>query len=438
MVEARHDRSASACRAARGRRYLGPVHRCWRRRRPRRQNPGAAPAIIEYSADPHRLSGRRPPRHQNPIQGRDQSRTGASADYLATATASKTALVGISGRVHRQPARDSAVLDRRLLARTVPDRLPGRLRRSPASNSTRTVRKPDDMRGLSPLRPSTTWCRRPDQAGLLGLQGGPFSSYPIYTVLSAPDRRRLRARTPTSPGSRSSSRSASFNQYDVGRPGRRRAHDAQRFAKGGWLPRRRTLPEIASNSPEKPFLSNPTTCVGPLRVTFHSHRLRPAVRHAETVPGRRRPAATSSASIPRCRVAPDHRSADSASGPRHRPQGPQTGEPRRSLRLPDQGRHRHLPRGLLDQPDAADGKISCSDAQAAVRDDRRSRSARSSRRSGPSRSLSSALPGAAARVRSISATRCPATATGSSSPPTASAPTSSSPARSRPDPKPVS
>ena len=87
--------------------------------------------------------------------------------------------------------------------------------------------------------------------------------------------------------------------------------------------------------------------------------------------------------------------------------------------------------GFSINPNAADGKTSCSDAEAQLRHDRRRQLPRVLQDRQPDdRQLGPAGP--AARLRLPRANRCPGTATASSSSPTASRPTSSSPARSAP------
>ena len=121
--------------------------------------------------------------------------------------------------------------------------------------------------------------------------------------------------------------------------------------------------------------------------------------------------------------------------PRRRPQGPADPEPDHAVAVGDPDDHGDAARGLLDQPNAADGKVACSDAAA---------------RSGPcdaadcpefskigtldarQRGAAGADPGRA----STSANRSPANRTGCSSPPTASRPTSSCSARSTPTRRP--
>ena len=202
---------------------------------------------------------------------------------------------------------------------------------------------PTTCEGLQFFTPLYNLMPPPDQAGLLGFKAIIFS-YPTYTVLSARTGGDfgLNARVT---GISQLFTLRSFNQWLWGVPASP-VNDEKRFEEGGWLPK--NAAPVASNSPEKAFLSSPTTCTGPLSSTFHSLAF-DEIEFVKTAPwpevdglrpARLRPVAVG--------LALDQGSRHGR-GRRHQPRRAAAGKPRCSLQLADQGRPGHLPRGVLDQ-----------------------------------------------------------------------------------------
>ena len=118
------------------------------------------------------------------------------------------------------------------------------------------------------------------------------------------------------------------------------------------------------NSPIRPYLQNPTACGGFLTLEMEALFYDNNVDHAEP-PGRRRPAATSSSFNPSLTAEPTTTQADSPSGLDVDLKVPQTQSP--SAPSPSEIRAATVtfPEGFSINPNAADGKTSCTDAQAA-------------------------------------------------------------------------
>jgi hypothetical protein len=198
---------------------------------------------------------------------------------------------------------------------------------------------------------------QPGQAGLLGFKGNIFN-FPIYEVVEA--------RTGSDYGLNVEVRGitqffaiASFKQVMWGVPAAPE-HDALRFKKGGGFP---TQGPIASSLPERPFLSNPSTCVGPqttrLVTLAYDHRVR-----SGTAPW---PATTGCDQLgfnPALSAKPSTGAADTASGLDVTLNVPQKESPVTPSDSAIKETVVTMPVGFSINPSAADGKVSCSDAQA--------------------------------------------------------------------------
>ena len=312
----------------------------------------------------------------------------------------------------------------------------GRVQHRHRARSTRRSACSNSTSGFGLFIPVYNMETAPDQAGLLGFDD------------SADRRRRCSSTSRAAPtATTGSTRSATphLPGFDVvthpatcgaSRPTR----STTRTGSSCRSQHRRLLPRILRNRgcppgrassarrsridvPPAPFLQNPTTCGEPLdghvdvdllrrlrsrprrRAVAADHRLRPAQLQPEPLreaDDRRRPT-------------PPPGSTSTSRSRSRRARRPR--RPRRSATTRSPCRA-----GFTINPNAADGKVACSDAQASfgtklrrplpgVREDRHgSRStARRCRRRSP--------------ARSTSASRCRANRTGSSSPPTASRPT---------------
>ncbi len=197
----------------------------------------------------------------------------------------------------------------------------------------------------------------PEQAGLLGFQAVLFG-YPIYTVLSS--------RTGGDYGLDALVTGINQNfplrRYDQtlwGVPASP-IHDFQRFPYGGFFP---GFPGVSSNAPENPFLSNPTTCTGPLQSTFTSL----AYDGEPTSKDLAWPATTGCDLLgfdPSLSASPSTTEADSASGVDIDLQVPQTPSPVAPSDSEIRSVEVTFPEGFSINPNAADGKVACADAAA--------------------------------------------------------------------------
>jgi hypothetical protein len=219
--------------------------------------------------------------------------------------------------------------------------------------------KGDDCNGFVPCCgfPLYNIIPPPEQAGLLGFQAVLFG-YPIFTVLSARTGgdygldSRVIGITQTFPLRR-------YDQTLWGVPASP-VHFAQRFPYGGFFP---GFPGIESNAPEAPFLSNPTTCTGPLQSTFTTL----AYDNEPTSKSLAWPATTGCDSIgfkPSLSASPSTTEADSASGVDIDLQVPQTPSPVSPSDSEIKALSVTFPEGFSINPNAADGKVSCADAAA--------------------------------------------------------------------------
>jgi hypothetical protein len=120
---------------------------------------------------------------------------------------------------------------------------------------------------------------------------------------------------------------------------------------------------VHSTSPEKPFLSNPTTCGVPLTSTVDVRSYDGSFSHGDTTYSE-----TDGCDLltfnPSMFAQPTTTATDSASGLDVDLQVPQTQSP--TVPSPSELRNNalHLPSGLTLNPNAADGKVACTDAEA--------------------------------------------------------------------------
>jgi hypothetical protein len=196
----------------------------------------------------------------------------------------------------------------------------------------------------------------PGQAALLGFKAFIFN-FPIYTV--------IKARTGGDYGLDAEVKGITqffalqaFYQKLWGVPASPE-HDGERYKSGGGAP------ELGgtSNSPEKPFLSAPTSCVGPqisrFTTTAYDHGV-----HTGTAPW---PATTGCDQLdfnPSLSASPSTTAADSASGLDVVLKVPQNESPTTPSDSEIKATTVTLPEGFSINPSAADGKTSCSDVQA--------------------------------------------------------------------------
>ncbi len=197
----------------------------------------------------------------------------------------------------------------------------------------------------------------PEQAGLIGFQA-PLFAYPVFTVLSARTGgdfgldARVTGISQTFP-------LRVFDQYMWGVPASP-VHDNERNPYGGGVP---GLPPAKSNAPEVPFLSNPTTCSGPLSTTFTTIAFdgEPTDKTIEW------PATTGCDLLgfnPSMSASPSTTEADAASGVDMDLQVPQAPSPVAPSDSEIRGLTVTFPEGFTINPNAADGKVSCPDAAA--------------------------------------------------------------------------
>ena len=197
---------------------------------------------------------------------------------------------------------------------------------------------------------------QPGQAGLLAFKAYIFG-YPIYTVIS-PRTGGDYGLTATVPSISATFSVHSFRQVLWGVPASP-IHDANRFKKGGAFPVEG--PEI-SNFPEKPFLSNPTTCTGApysrLESQAYDH-----VNDSKTDPW---PVGTGCDQLnfnPSQAAKPSTESTDSASGLDTLLHVPQNESPATPSDSEIKGVITKLPPGFSINSSAADGKVYCTEQQ---------------------------------------------------------------------------
>ncbi len=198
---------------------------------------------------------------------------------------------------------------------------------------------------------------QPGQAGLFAWKA--FTrGFPIYTI--------IHARTGSDYGLNAETRGITglfalqtYEQKLWGVPASP-VHDGERYKKGGAFP---LEGPVSSNLAEKPFLSNPTSCVGPLTSKLTSIAYDHGVDE-KTVPW---PATTGCDQLnfnPSQSANPTTQAADSASGLDVVLKVPQSDSPNTPSDSEIKGVTVTMPEGFSINSSAADGKTSCSDVQA--------------------------------------------------------------------------
>ncbi|HXF30248.1 MAG TPA: hypothetical protein VN522_01920 [Solirubrobacterales bacterium] len=202
---------------------------------------------------------------------------------------------------------------------------------------------------------------QPGQAGLLGFKGVIFG-YPVYTVIH-PRTEGDYGLTAEVPSISNTFGIHYFRQELWGVPASP-IHDAQRYKKGGALPE--AGPEI-SNLPERPFLSNPTTCLpDPLTGQPFSELITQAYDHVEYKERISWPVATGCDQLnfnPSQAAKPSTEAADSASGLDTLLHVPQNESPTTPSDSEIKAVITTLPAGFSINSSSADGKVSCTFAQ---------------------------------------------------------------------------
>ena len=199
----------------------------------------------------------------------------------------------------------------------------------------------------------------PNQAALLGFKAFLFS-YPTYTVLSARTDGDYGLDAQVAAVNQSFAL-ARYEQVLWGVPAAK-VNDGERFKSGGAFP---VDPPAASNSPEIPFLQNPTTCSGPLRSDLEVIAYDHGVTHA-SAPW---PATTGCDQLsfnPSLSAQPSTPQTDTASGLDVDLDVPQILNPSTPSASQIRSATITLPEGFSINPNAADGKTSCSDAEARI------------------------------------------------------------------------
>jgi hypothetical protein len=200
---------------------------------------------------------------------------------------------------------------------------------------------------------------QPGQAGLLGFKGY-ILNFPIYTV--------LHARTGGDYGLNAEVTGITrffglvrYEQEIWGVPASP-THDNNRYKQGGGFP---LGTPTSSNLPEKPYLSMPTTCAGPLTTTLVTKAYDKGVHRAE----REWPATTGCDQLgfnPSLAANPSTAQADAPSGLDVALKVPQKASPVTPSDSEIKAVKVTMPEGFSVNPNAADGKTSCSDQQAHV------------------------------------------------------------------------
>ncbi len=199
----------------------------------------------------------------------------------------------------------------------------------------------------------------PGQAGLLGFKGYLFN-FPTYIV--------IHARTGSDFGLDAEARGVTnyfalygYHQTIWGVPASP-IHDAHRYAKGGFIPME---PGIASNLPERPFLTMPTTCGVPLTSRLETLSY-DGGRDEKTIPWPTTTGCDQLSFNPSLSAKPSTSSSSSPSGLDVILKVPQSESPNTPTSSEAKANVVTTPPGFSINPSAADGKESCSDQQAHV------------------------------------------------------------------------
>lgn len=196
----------------------------------------------------------------------------------------------------------------------------------------------------------------PGQAGLLAFKAFIFG-YPVYTVIH-PRTESDYGLTAEVPSVSTTFSVHYFREVLWGVPASA-SHDNDRFKKGGAFPE---YPPEISNSPERPFLSNPTTCTG----EPFSELISQAYDHVVYTERTPWPVATGCDQLnfnPSQAAKPSTESADSASGLDTLLHVPQNESPATPSDSEIKAVITKLPVGFSINSSAADGKVYCTDAQ---------------------------------------------------------------------------
>jgi len=200
---------------------------------------------------------------------------------------------------------------------------------------------------------------QPGQGGLLGFKGYIFD-FPLYLVLSG----RTKSDYGLNVEATGITRFFGIVRYQAeiwGVPASP-THDGRRYQHGGGFPQ--GLPS-SSNLPEKPYLSMPTSCVGPQTSKLISIAYDRGV-HEKEAPW---PATTGCDQLgfnPSLAAKPSTVQADAPSGLDVDLKVPQKASPVTPSDSEIKAVKTTMPEGFSVNPNAADGKTSCSDAESAI------------------------------------------------------------------------
>ena len=226
---------------------------------------------------------------------------------------------------------------------------------------------------------------QPGQAGLLGFKTFLFN-FPIYQVISARTDGDYGLRSETT-GITQMFALAGFKQWMWGVPASP-ANDALRFKHGGSFPSGNPTP---SNVPEKPYFSAPTACARPLesKITTigYDH-----VVHNGSAPWPPTTGCDQLGFNPSLAAKPSTADADAPSGLDVSLKVPQQISPETPSASEIRATKVSLPAGFSINPNAADGKTTCSDAEAEIGTTEEARCPEFAK-VGTTELLSSALPG---------------------------------------------